>query len=260
MSLSIGFLLKKALGAIVLPLTVSLLFSATGFLYIVLRRFRDSIAPFAIGAMLLYACSLTTVAGHMVRPLERMFPPLNLSRPEIAAKPVKWVVVLGSGHWTDASLSATAMLGDAGLYRLTEGIRVANAYPGAVLILSGGRYKDEQSNAQVMARSAVELGFDPSRIVLSDESLDTEDEAAHIASMVGGDACVLVTSAAHMMRAVKLFEGKGVKPLPAPTNYRFRGEPEDFIPEPENLTTCHLAVHEYLGLAWGMLRGQISLP
>jgi len=254
-----GFILKKALGTLFMPLSVCLLLFALGILYVLLRRSRDAIAPFVLAGVLLYAFSLNTVSGYLIRPLERAYPPLNLSSAEMTKKHVKWVIVLGSGHWTDKGLPPGAMLDEPALYRLTEGIRVANRSPGSVLVLSGGKFRDEQPNAQVMAAAAVGLGFDPGRIMLSDKALDTHDEAEHVKAMAGSDAFVLVTSASHMLRAVKLFEGLGLKPIPAPAYYRDKGEPEYFLPYADNLKTCHMAVHEYLGLAWSFVRGQISI-
>lgn len=259
MNADAGFLLKKALGTLFMPLSVCLVLFALGLLYVVLRRSRDAIAPFVLAGLLLYAFSLNTVAEYLVRPLERAYPPLTLSAQEVAKKRVKWVVVLGSGHWTDRSLPPGAMLSEAALYRLTEGIRVANRFPDSILVLSGGQFRDEQSSAQVMAAAAVDLGFDPGRIVLSDKALDTHDEARHIKALTGSDAFVLVTSASHMLRSVKLFQGQGLEPVPAPAYYRAKGEPEYFLPHPDNLKTCHMAVHEYLGLVWSFVRGQISV-
>jgi uncharacterized SAM-binding protein YcdF (DUF218 family) len=259
MSVGAGFILKKALGSLFMPLSVCLLLFALGMVYVLLRRSKDAIAPFVMAGLLLYAFSLNSVAGYLIRPLERAYPPLNLSSPETTSKQVKWVVVLGAGHWTDKSLPPGAMLDEAALYRLTEGIRVAHRFPGSILVLSGGAFRDEQASAQVMAAAAVGLGFDPGRIMLSDKALDTVDEARHVKSLAGSDALVLVTSASHMLRAVKLFENQGLKPLPAPAYYRGKGEPEYFIPDASNIKTCHMAVHEYLGLAWSFVRGQISL-
>ena len=259
MNIPAGFLLKKILGLAFMPLTICLLLFALGLVYIALRRSREALAPFVIGTVLLYACSLNTVAAFLVRPLERAYPALDLSSQKVRSLPVKWVVVLGSGHWTDRSIPPGAMLNEDALYRLTEGIRVANRFPGSVLILSGGKILDEQSNAQVMAAAAAGLGFDPSRMVLSDKALDTRDEALHIRKMVGKEAFVLVTTASHMVRAMKLFEKEGLSPIPAPTCYRDKGGPEYFLPFVDNIKTCHLAVHEYLGLAWAFVRGQVSL-
>lgn len=259
MSVGAGFILKKALGTLFMPLSVCLVLFALGMIYVLLRRSKEAIAPFVMAGLLLYAFSLNSVSGYMIRPLENAYPPLNLSSTEILKNPVKWVVVLGAGHWTDTRLPPGAMLEEAAIYRLTEGIRVANRFKGSILVLSGGKYKDEQSSAQVMAAAAVDLGFDPGRIMLSDKALDTHDEAMHIKSLAGSDAFVLVTSASHMLRAVKLFENQGLKPIPAPTCYRDKGEPEHFLPGPDNIKTCHMAVHEYLGLAWSFVRGQISI-
>ena len=260
MNAGVGFILKKALGTLFMPLSICLLLLALGLFYVMLRRSRDAIAPFVLGTLLLYAFSLNTVSGYLIRPLERAYPALNLAASEVAKKEVKWVVVLGSGHWTDKSLPPGAMLEEAALYRLTEGIRVARRFPGSILVLSGGKYTDQQSNAQVMAAAAVDQGFDPSRIMLSDQALDTHDEALNIKSLAGQDDFVLVTSASHMLRAMKLFENQGLKPIPAPAYYRAKGEPEYFLPEASNITTCHMAVHEYLGLAWSFMRGQVSVP
>jgi len=259
MSVPFGFLLKKALSVIFMPLAVCLFFFALGMVYILLRRSKDALAPFVIGGILLYAFSLNSISGYLVRPLEQAYPPLDLTNSEVIKKPVKWVVVLGAGHWSGKSLPASAMLEEAALFRLTEGIRVANRFPGALLVLSGGKYRDEQTSAQVMAAAALDLGFNPSRIILSDKALDTHDEAAHIKDMVGADAFVLVTSASHMLRAVKLFENQGLTPIPAPAHYRNKGEPEYFLPYADNIQTCDLAVHEYLGLTWSFVRGQVSL-
>jgi uncharacterized SAM-binding protein YcdF (DUF218 family) len=259
MSVPFGFLLKKALAAMVMPLTVCLLFFALGLFYILLRRSREALAPFVIGSLLLYAVSLNTVSGYVVRPLERAYPALDLKSPALTQTPVKWVVVLGSAHWSDRLLPAPAMLADSALFRLAEGMRVANRLPESILVLSGGKFRDEQSCAQVMAAAAADLGFDPARIVLSDQALDTHDEALHLKEMLQDDAFVLVTSAAHMPRAVRLFQNQGLKPIPAPTDFRHKGEPEYLLPHAANIETCHLAVHEYLGLAWAFLRGQITL-
>lgn len=259
MSLSAGFIFKKVVGGLFMPLSICLFFFGLGSLYLFLRRFRDAVAPFVIGLALLYGFSLNTISGWLIGPLERSYPACNLSDPTIAQMPVKWVVVLGSGHHANSLLPPAAMLEEAALFRLTEGMRVARHFQGAVLVLSGGAFQDEQPNARVMAAAAVSLGFDPGRIILMDKVLDTHDEAVQAKTIVGDDPFVLVTSASHMLRSMKLFRQEGLSPLPAPAYYRYRGESEYFLPRPANIETCHLAVHEYLGLAWAFLRGQISI-
>jgi uncharacterized SAM-binding protein YcdF (DUF218 family) len=83
-----------------------------------------------------------------------------------------------------------------------------------------------------MAAAAAGLGFDPTRIVLADQSLAPQDEAQSVKGLVGEDVFVLVTTASHMLRAVKLFENAGLSPIPAPAYWRYKGEPEYFLPYP----------------------------
>lgn len=242
-----------------MPLPVCFLFFGLGFLHILLRRFRDAVAPFVIGTVLLYAFSLNTVATWLMEPLERSYPALDLTDPAVTGTPVKWVVVLGSGHHADPLLPPAARLEEAALFRLTEGLRVAGYFQNSTLVLSGGAFGDDQPNAQVMAAAALGLGFDPGRIILADTTIDTHDEAVQIKNIVGDDPFVLVTSASHMLRSVKLFRHEGLRPLPAPAYYRCGGQTEYLLPRPINIETCHMAAHEYLGLAWAFLRGQISI-
>lgn len=258
MDVSFGFLVKKTLVFLFEPLTICFLFFALGLVQVVLRRAKESATPFVLGTLLLYLLALNSFSGYLIRPLERAYKPLNLQSTQVTARPIAFVVVLGSGHWTDATLPATSMLDASALYRLTEGIRVANHLPGATLVLSGGAYRDKQTCAQVMANAARELGFDPTRIRLSPESLDTHDEARNIKALVGDKPFILVTSATHMLRAMKLFQNQGLSPIPAPTQYHDKGRPERFLPDVNNIRTCQIAVHEYLGLAWSLLRGQIA--
>jgi len=79
---------------------------------------------------------------------------------------------------------------------------------------------------------------------------------------VGKDKFILVTSAAHMPRAMGLFRKQGMEPIPAPTDY-MAGEREGglrlgmFFPSAGSLEKAGSAIHEYLGMVWGKLRSQI---
>jgi uncharacterized SAM-binding protein YcdF (DUF218 family) len=79
--------------------------------------------------------------------------------------------------------------------------------------------------------------------------------------LVGDDRFVLVTSASHMLRSVALFRKQGMEPIPAPTDHWVKRSdgmsPYRFFPGAENLLKTEMAVHEYLGLAWAKIRGQI---
>lgn len=111
-----------------------------------------------------------------------------------------------------------------------------------------------------MREAALSQGFDPKRVVVESASLDTDDQARLLSPKLAGQDFYLVTSASHMTRAKGLFLRQGARPIPAPTDFRSLAEslrPWDFLPQARALLDSERAFHEYLGLAWGRLRGQI---
>jgi uncharacterized SAM-binding protein YcdF (DUF218 family) len=72
------------------------------------------------------------------------------------------------------------------------------------LVVSGGAPLGSTPSAIGYARLARELGVDDSSIVVLDKAPDTAAEARDIASTLGPTEFVLVTSAYHMPRAMKL--------------------------------------------------------
>ncbi len=187
---------------------------------------------------------------------------------------VKWVVVLGGGHTSDPQLPVTNQLSDASTARLIEGIRLHNMLPESKLILSGGGFGPQISqitqilktgdpvpNAKIMADVAEAIGVNKQDLVLESVSKDTKDEAILIQKIVGKDQFVLVTSASHMPRSMALFKKCGMHPIPAPTDYfvkkHQRVSPAMFFPSASDLYKTERAFHEYLGMVWAKLRGQI---
>jgi uncharacterized SAM-binding protein YcdF (DUF218 family) len=139
--------------------------------------------------------------------------------------------------------------------RLVEGLRLHREFPGSKLIVSG-----YHGSAEGLASVAEELGVSPQEIIPIPEARDTEDEAHRIGQIAGGSRFILVTSAAHMPRALGLFRKLGLNPLPAPTDYIAPRSPLDFddvFPSPEKLAESQSAVYEYLGQAWAKLRGKM---
>jgi uncharacterized SAM-binding protein YcdF (DUF218 family) len=82
-----------------------------------------------------------------------------------------------------------------------------------------------------------------------------------IAKMIGRERFILVTSAAHMPRSMALFRKRGLEPIPAPADFRApetqSSGPSRFFPGAGALGQTQTALHEYLGLAWAWLRGEI---
>ena len=267
------FLLKKIVAPFFSPLSLCLEILLLGlfFLWFTSRQKTGKIVV-SVGVLLLTVFSYGAISNTLLRPLEYKYAPL-LSLEDMHH--VKWVVVLGGGHTSDPQLPITSQLSDASTARLIEGIRLHNMLPESKIILSGGgsfgpqitqitqilKMGDPVPNAKIMADVALSIGINKEDLVLESVSKDTKDEAMLIQKIVGKDRFVLVTSASHMPRSVALFKKYGMHPIPAPTDYfvkkRQRVSPGIFFPSANNLCKAERAFHEYLGIAWAKLRGQI---
>lgn len=112
-----------------------------------------------------------------------------------------------------------------------------------------------------MALVAEDLGVSVADIRMDTVSRDTKDQARNIASVVGKAPFALVTTAAHMPRTMALFRKVGTNPLPAPTEFKVQKQmsfsPRRFFPKSDALEKIEDTVHEYIGMIWAKLRGQI---
>ena len=173
----------------------------------------------------------------------------------------EYIAVLGAGYTSTGSTPIASRIGYDSLVRVVEGIRLHRLIPGSKLILSGGSKPGTISSAEDMAQLARELGVNVHDIIIEKTSRDTKDEADIIKTIIGTDRFILVTSASHMPRSMALFRNLGMNPIPAPTRsiesrILYRG-PNPFFPAAINIEKVEMAFHEYLGMIWAKLRGQI---
>jgi uncharacterized SAM-binding protein YcdF (DUF218 family) len=251
------FVLKKIVTLLLMPLTVCLGVLGVGILLLWMRR-RIGAAKIllTLGFLVLAALSFSAVADQFIKPLESWYPPLLDTSP---LKDVKWVVVLGGGHASSPELPPNAQVFNSSLSRLVEGIRIHRALPESKLILSGGAVFDPVPEAVTMAAVARMLGVIPDDMVLESQSQDTGQQSQFVQRIVQDDRCVLVTSAIHMPRAMLVFEQKGLRPIPAPTEFgdwmRKETNPYRFFPRAGELRKVEAAFHEFLGLLWAKVTG-----
>ena len=251
------FVFKKILTLLLMPMSLCLGVLGAGILLLWLRR-RIGAAKIVLtlGVLVLAALSFSAVADQFIKPLELWYPPLLDTG---SLKDVKWVVVLGGGHISSSTLPPNAQIGNFSLARLIEGIRIHRELPSSKLLLSGGAVFDPVPEADTMTAVAKMLGVSPDDMVLESNSQDTGQQSKLVQGIVQNDRCVLVTSAIHMPRAMLVFEQKGLKPIPAPTDFgdwmRKENSPNQFFPRANELRKVEAAVHEYLGLLWARVTG-----
>lgn len=246
------FHLKKILSPFLLPipLCLEILFLGLWLLWFT-RRQRTGKTIVTAGALLVFLFSFSPVSEHFLAGLEYRYSPL----PSRAAEGVHWIVVLGDGFFCDTGLPPGNQVPPTGMFRLIEGVRLFRENPSSKLIFTGHEV------APIMAGIAKVLGVPENGIVVEPGPRDTEEEAKAVSARIGGDRFILVTSAAHMPRAMALFEKEGMRPISAPAEYLVRKSqcplPHAAMPSAEGFRISTTAVYEYLGLAWLTLRGRI---
>jgi uncharacterized SAM-binding protein YcdF (DUF218 family) len=246
------FMLKKLVSRFFFPLSLVIELLLLG----VLLKKRRTQAILA-GVAMLYLFSFYPFGYFILRPLESRYVPVSSSS---LNKEVRWIVVLGGGSREDKALTPEDRLSDASLKRLLEGVRLSRLLPQSRLVLSGGDYRGISPDALIMQQVALDQGVAWDRIMLETASWDTTDQAKFLRDRLGQSPFYLVTSAGHMPRAMRMFIRSGTQPIAAPTDFRAVWTPfqvTDFFPQAVTLTNTESAFYEYLGLCWGLVRGQI---
>jgi uncharacterized SAM-binding protein YcdF (DUF218 family) len=188
------------------------------------------------------------LAGRM---LERRYPSQAALIPLQLARNAPWVVVLGGGTRPEPWLPVPARLSEAALYRVIEGIRLHRLLPGTRLVFTGYGRPGQEPTAEVGARLALAMGVDPEFIVVDTTPRTTGEEARVVKAIAGESPVVLVTSAVHMHRAVRLFRREGVSVVPAPTGHSvstYRSPTGWLRPSARRLAYADAVAHELVGL------------
>ncbi len=260
------FLLKKIIAPFFLPLPFCLFLSFVG-LFLLWRGRRKTVGKVltTVGLVFLTLFSYPPVSRMINAPLNGRYEAFADGSSNGGTlekkKNIEYVVVLGGGHNSHPSIPVPGRLYGDSLIRLLEGIRIYWLNPGSRLVLSGGGAYDPVPEARGMADVARFLGVNPDDLILEKNSLDTKDQARMIKAIVGDHPFVLVTSATHLPRSMGLFRKMGMAPVPAPAGPTCRAQaplmPDDFFPDSNALDNSTRAIHEYVGMLWATMRGQM---
>ncbi|MDF1678446.1 MAG: ElyC/SanA/YdcF family protein [Legionellaceae bacterium] len=206
----------------------------------------------------LYVVSTPWLPNRMMGYLEQRYARVRAVNPD-----VHWVLVLGGGVEEVPGIPASDALSASSLRRALEGVRLYRQLPKAELILSGASLsKPEYAVSVRYAEFTDSLQVPKAHRILITDSMNTADEARLTRTLVGDKPFYLVTSAKHMPRAMMLFEKQGLHPIAAPCDYHVLTNKQHqswrrFLPSVEYIARFNTAMHEYLGVIWGRLRGSM---
>lgn len=201
----------------------------------------------------LFALSTPWVGGMLRKSLENSSP-VNLQTPPLADA----IVVLGGGRRTQAREYGGDTLNSYSLERLRYAARLHRATQLPILATGGMPGGGSVSEGALMRRVATEELHSPVRWV-EEAALTTWDNArfsAPILKKAGVNRILLVTDAAHLRRAVPLFEQQGLQVVPAGVHFADTRIDSllSLLPSASGLRDSHYALHEWLGIVWYRLR------
>lgn len=209
-----------------------------------------------------YVLAVFTPLGLlMTAALENRFP-----RPTLPER-VSGIILLGGSFDTRVARTRGISELNEAADRVTATMTLARLYPDAQILFSGGVaavLAHDVPETTSALRVLTDLGLDPARLLLDDRARDTFENALYakrLASPVAGETWVLVTSAAHMPRAIGCFRKVGFDVVPYPVDYQTPGGAAVFSPSSatvRNLEKVHFAIREYLGLLAYWLAGRTS--
>jgi uncharacterized SAM-binding protein YcdF (DUF218 family) len=222
--------------------------------------------PVVLALIVLLLGSNSWVANSLVRSLEWQHIPVG-KLPTADA-----IVLLGGATKSafpprpavDLSEEGDRVLYAAQLYR--EG-------KAPVVIASGGRIDwrgGGLAESSDMADILVNLGVPNSAILQDSKSLNTYQNAVNVRQIMqerGIRRVLLVTSAMHMPRSLRIFQRQGIEAIPAPTDFLITqqeiNEPSsspqatllNLVPDADQLQNTTRALKEYIGTVVYHLRG-----
>jgi len=250
--MAFGFFLKKLISFFIEPYGIVLSMFLLGFYYFYKKNIIKAEKFFLLALFFLLLFSYPPFSNVLVKNLEDKYPKYNYK------EKISYIHVLGSGHNGDKSQPISSQLGTAGVKRVLEGVIIYKKTPHSKLIFTGYGGRMKTSVAEICSHLAIALGVDKNDIILGEKAKDTKDEALFAKSIVGDKNFVLVTSATHMPRAMKLFKEQGLNPLAAPTNF-LKNTRHDYLilPTIDSFYKSQIAMHEYYGILFAKIKGLI---
>jgi uncharacterized SAM-binding protein YcdF (DUF218 family) len=232
------YYVSKAFWLLAAPTNALVLISVIVAFWIALRS-PNRVAWFGV----LVACGLvvgtfTPIGLALTLPLEYRF---AFSPPGSRAPPDGIILLAGGGLGGIRAVSA-----------------LSQDYPKARLIFSG--FTPTEETDEYLFYTFARLGGDPARIYVETRPRTTSEDALYAAASLKpkpSERWVLVTSAAHMPRAVGCFRVAGFQVEPYPVDITDRSHPfAGFIPGSLALYILDAAAKEWIGLIAYRLMGK----
>ena len=255
-------LLLKLLVIPLYPLGLALCIIGTG-LILLYRNIRGGKTVVLSGLIFLYAISTPFVSRLFLRPLEAPFEKQRDLPQDCSA-----IVVLGGSGKPMYSRNENPEINEAGDRLLHAARLFKNGYAPKVVTTGGfgvGGFHQQVTEGEHNAIVLREMGVADSVIVVETKSLTTADHGPYMAALFDSlclqRRIILVTSAAHMYRSIRVFKRSRFTVFPSATDFQSRKQVvngvKDLFPSAGALFDVTSAVHEYYGIVGYKVLGRM---
>jgi uncharacterized SAM-binding protein YcdF (DUF218 family) len=225
------FLLKKVISFFLMPLPIAMALILMVLWFIYKKQIKKATIYTSITFLWILLISSSPVANFLMKPLVQSYHQLKK-----IPNNVQYILLLGGDRE----------------HRAWEAIRLYQQNKNLKIITSGYSLIGA-SDAQITAKMLEDAGVKKEQIFSQNKAKDTKEEAIALKKRIKNKPFILVTSAYHMPRAMKLFQKEGLNPIPAPCNDDYLYDKS--IIHAKQIRKTEQALHEYIGLLWLKLKG-----
>ncbi|RXJ81761.1 YdcF family protein [Arcobacter sp. F2176] len=224
------FNLKKFVSFFLEPFTFGFLVLLLAFIFLLFNSYKKAKSILFVGLIFLFLISNSLFSNFLISPLENQYK----DQKNIDISKVEYILLLGGDFEA----------------RAYEVLKLSLRLKDAKIITSGYAGKKLISDALYAKNELISLGVNENRIIMQDKPKDTIEEAISIKKLINDKPFILVTSAYHMPRAMKIFQKQGLNPIAMSTDFTSKKQKSNSYLSIKELKKVTMAIHEYIGLAW----------
>jgi uncharacterized SAM-binding protein YcdF (DUF218 family) len=239
----------------ILPQIVSPLFLV--FFFILLGIFLRSNKISLLGLLILFFCSLPIISNKLIYYLEKDYIPQDNSNINKANA----IVVLSGMVKAIKTKNGLSYEFGGSVDRILAGINLFKDNKAPILILTNGKvpWQIGIPEGEYLKSFSIKHGVPEEKILLTDIVENTDQEARSVKKLLNSNdiEVILVTSAFHMSRALKVFEAANIKTIPFAVDYISSNNKTtlmDFMPSAGSLGSTSKFIREMIGRLYYSLK------
>ena len=253
----------KLLTHLAYPAGLIALFTVFSLLYLIRSKTKRATTFLLLASSIFLLTSNPIIAAKLVSHLEQKYPQQAIAKiPNADA-----IVVLGGSLRPPTSPRQSSQITNSS-DRFWHAAKLFKAGKAKKIVLTGGNVFPDasiKSEAFYIKQILIDLGVPESAILLEESSKTTEENATFSKKIIQQNNfqhILLVTSATHMPRAVKLFNSPDLKITPCSTDVyvSYNSKPTLFqwVPSAKSFTISTIALHEYYGIWYIHIKNSIT--